>query len=230
MSSARRLLVPGLTTLAMLCLLIGLGNWQVRRLAWKTNLLDQIAQAENQPAVPLPADPSPFAKVKIAGVLRGDLAALYASEVQTIRSGPQIGAQLIEPLQQPGGEIVLVDLGWVPTGLEYRLPVISGPAVVEGFVHPAEQPGWMAAKDDSASRHFYTLDPPVIGAALGLTHVAPFTLVAMGPKPSTPGAPIPAQHLPRPPNDHLSYAVTWYGLALTLLVIFAVYVRKVLKR
>ena len=54
------------------------------------------------------------------------------------------------------------------------------------------------------------------------------TLVALGPAPSQ-GYPDPAKHLPRPPNDHLQYALTWYGFAATLLVIFFLYARKVLR-
>ena len=38
--------------------------------------------------------------------------------------------------------------------------------------------------------------------------------------------PDPARHLPRPPNNHLSYAITWYGLAVALLAIFIVWARK----
>jgi surfeit locus 1 family protein len=57
--------------------------------------------------------------------------------------------------------------------------------------------------------------------------VAPFILIAMGPTPQA-GYPIPAEHLPRPPNNHLSYAITWYGLAVALVVIFAVWSRKAL--
>ena len=81
MTRARRLLVPGLSTLAMLVILCGLGTWQVQRLARKTGILAQIAAAEALPAVPLPPDPSPFAKVRIEGRLRDDLAASYAAEV-----------------------------------------------------------------------------------------------------------------------------------------------------
>ena len=72
-----------------------------------------------------------------------------------------------------------------------------------------------------------TLDPAAIGAALGLASVAPFTLVALGPAPTPPRARRSA--LPRPPNDHLSYALTWFGLAACLLVVFVVYVRKALR-
>ncbi|HEX3350753.1 MAG TPA: SURF1 family cytochrome oxidase biogenesis protein, partial [Acetobacteraceae bacterium] len=51
---------------------------------------------------------------------------------------------------------------------------------------------------------------------------------ALGPPPED--YPDPAQSLPRPPNDHLSYALTWYGLAATLLVVFLLYARKVISR
>jgi surfeit locus 1 family protein len=51
--------------------------------------------------------------------------------------------------------------------------------------------------------------------------------VALGPTPPN-GYPDPAKHLPRPPNNHLSYAITWYGLAAALVVIFVVWARKAL--
>ena len=76
-------------------------------------------------------------------------------------------------------------------------------------------------------RQFYTLDPEAIGRSLGLQHVAPFILIALGPTPPE-HYPDPAKHLPRPPNNHLSYAITWYGLAVALVVIFALWARKVL--
>lgn len=211
----------------MLVVLIGLGNWQVRRLAWKTGLLAEIDRAEALPAIPLPPDPSPFAKVAVSGTLRGDLSVLYASEVHDTPTGPVMGAQLVTPLERPGADPILVDRGWIPGDSAASVPTPSGPVTVTGFVHPAEQAGMLSAKDDVAGRHFYTLDPPVIGAALGLKQVAPFTLVVMGPPG---GVPEPAQHLPRPPNNHLSYAITWYGLAVTLLVIFSLYARKALRR
>ena len=44
--SLRLLLWPALTTLAALCVLLGLGVWQVPRLAWKTELLAAIDQVE----------------------------------------------------------------------------------------------------------------------------------------------------------------------------------------
>jgi len=225
----RGLLWPGLMTLAMLAVLVGLGTWQVRRLAWKEALLARIAEAEHAPAAPLPPYPAPFEKVRAEGRLRPDLTAWYGAEVRDTPAGPRMGAQLIEPLERANAAPLLVDRGWVPTP---GGPSEAGPAsdvTIEGYVRPAAQPGWLSAQDDIAARHFYTLDPGAIGAALGIPHVAPFTLVALGP--TVPGAyPDPAHDLPRPANNHLSYALTWYGLAVALAAVFLVWSRGELAR
>lgn len=220
----RRLLVPALTTALMLVLLLGLGTWQMQRLAWKRGLLAQIDAAERAPPQPLAGTPPPFAKVSASGRLRGDLAALYGADVRDQRSGPVLGGQLIEPLERPGDAPVLVDRGWVPQD-NWRSYASSAAVTIDGYARPADRAGLFSAADDAAQRLFYTLNPAAIGAALGLPRVAPFTLVAMGPPPPS-GYPDPAQHLPRPPNNHLQYALTWYGLAGVLVVVFVSYARK----
>ena len=224
-TARRRLLVPALSTLAMLLVLLGLGTWQMRRLAWKTALLAQIAAAEQAPAVKLPAQPGPFQKVSVRGRLLGDRTALYGAEVHDAPSGPVLGGQLIVPLQRADGPTLLVDLGWVPAQRTGPLDVPSDETTIDGYVRPPDHPGLFSATDDPRARLFYTLDPAAIGAALGLPEVAPFTLVALGAPPPR-GWPEPARHLPRPPNNHLQYALTWYGLAVVLVVVFVAYVRK----
>lgn len=215
MTPRRRLLAPALSTAAMLAALLALGTWQLERRAWKQDLLDQFAAAERAPAVPLVPGLPPFAKVRATGTLRGDLAAGYGAELRATT----LGTQLIVPLEREGAPPLLVDLGWVPTPLG---PAPTGAASIEGYLRPGERPGWFSASDDPARRSFYTLDPPAIGAALGLPAVAPDILVALGP----PGSPDPARHLPELANNHLQYAITWYSLAAVLLAIFVTYVRR----
>lgn len=225
-SPARRLLWPGLTTAAMLALAVGLGVWQVQRLAWKTALLADIDRGEAAPAIPLPADPRPFTKVRVTGTLRQDLAALYGIEVRTTAAGPALGAFLLNPLERPGADPVIVDRGWVPSDAPRDATPV--PATVEGYIRAPESPVRFGATDDPAARRFYALDPAAIGAALGLRRVAPYTLVALGAVP--PGTvPEPAQALPRPANNHFTYALTWFGLAAALLGVFGVYARRILK-
>jgi surfeit locus 1 family protein len=128
---------------------------------------------------------------------------------------------------RPGQPPVLVDRGWVPTQRFRPIDLPRGEVTVEGYVRLPDQGGLFSARDDPASRVFYTLDPGTIGPALGLDNVAPFTIVALGTSPPV-LYPDPARSMPRPPNDHLQYAITWYFFAFTLLVIFVVYSRKVL--
>ena len=223
----RRLIWPGMMAVAMLAVLLGLGTWQVERLQWKRQLLAQIARAEAVSAIPLPADPQPFTKVQVTGELREDLAAFYGAQVRDTLAGAQLGTQLIVPLQREPDATILVDLGWVPNKRLQPLGLTEGDVTLEGYIRPSEQPGLFSVSDDRASRQFFTLNTSTIGAALGLHDVAPFVLVAMGQAP-TQGYPDPAQHLPRPPNNHLSYAITWFGLAAGLVLIFGLWTREVL--
>ena len=216
------MLAPSLTTAVMLAMLVALGVWQLHRLQWKTGLLAEIDRAEASAPVPLPAHPLPFTKVSITGHLRTDLSAFYGVDVRDVPGGTAIGAQLVQPLERAGQDPVLVDRGWVREG---QADIPGGDVTIVGYVRDPATPGLFSPADDVAGRHFYTLDPQKIGAALGLPRVAPFTLVAMGDG----GMPEAASALPRPPNDHLNYALTWFGLAASLLVVFGAYVRKVLR-
>jgi surfeit locus 1 family protein len=212
-------------TIVMLIVLVGLGTWQVQRLHWKEDILARIARAEASPPVPLAADPSPFTKVETEGRFRSDLTVLYGAEVRETPTGPKMGAHLIEPLQRDGQPTVLVDRGWVPATPTAPLDLPEGTVHVTGFIRPPDERGWFSATDNPAERHFYTLDPAAIGDALRLNAVAPYVLVVLGSAPATLW-PDPAQHLPRPPNNHLSYVITWYGLAVALIAVFTIYARK----
>ncbi|MGK7866425.1 SURF1 family protein [Falsiroseomonas sp. E2-1-a20] len=218
----RRLLLPALVALPVLGVLLFLGTWQVQRMHWKNGLLAEIAAAEAAPAVPLTPDPRPWTKVAATGRFDHAREALLGLEVR----GAILGSHLLVPLLREDAPPLLVDRGWVP--LESRAPIArpEGTVTVEGYVRPAESPGFFAATNDAAGRKFYSFVPAEIAAGLGLPQVAPFGLVALGP---ANGLPDPARTLPRPTNSHLGYAITWYGLALSLLGVFAVWARRRLR-
>ena len=225
MSRWRRLLLPGISTLLMLAILFGLGIWQLHRLAWKTALLARIDAAEAAPGVALPAAPLAFEKVRVSGVLRPGQTARYGVDVRDSAQGQVLGSQVAGLLDPGSGLPIVMLLGWAPDGRSVSLP--AGQHVYQGYVRPPLHPGLFSAADDPARRVFYTLDPQAIGHALGAAAVVPFALVLLGqPRPGV--YPAPADSMPRPPNDHLQYALTWFGLAATLLVVFGVYARRVL--
>lgn len=226
-----RLFWPSLTAAVMLAMTTGLGVWQVERLRWKTELLREIDQGEAAPAQRLPASPQspmlpPFTKVRVSGLLRQDLQALYGVDVRDTLAGPVMGAYMVEPLERPGADPVIVNRGWVP--MDRVQPGSPVDATVEGYVRAPERPGLVSLSDDPAARRFYSLDPAAIAASFGLSRAAPFTLVALGSVP--PGVyPEPATAMPRPPNSHLTYAITWFSLSVILVVIFTIFVRQTLR-
>jgi surfeit locus 1 family protein len=229
---SRRLLWPATMTAAMLIVLLGLGTWQVQRLLWKQALLAQIERAEAAGPVPLAelSAVTPFIKVSVTGTFLPSETALYGADVRDAASGPTMGAQLIEPLREANGDLILVERGWVPLSRSGALDQPASVVTVLGYVRAGDTPGWFSAKDDPAARRFFTLNPAVIGSAIGHPNVRNFVLVALAAGPGS-GAivdrwPDPARHLPRPPNNHLAYAITWYGLAVALLAIFIVWARK----
>ena len=209
-----------LSTLIATAILIGLGFWQIHRLHWKEQILAQIAAAERAPPTELRARDTPklFTKVVVHGILRAGPTALYGAEVRDDR----MGAELVEVLDRVGGQPLLVVLGWVPTEHGRPQPV-TGPMDVTGYIRLPTPPGLLSAADDVEGLHFYTLNPSVIGRALGAPDAAPFMLVALKnplakPLPAT--APQPAEALPQPVNNHFQYALTWFGLAGALIAVF----------
>jgi surfeit locus 1 family protein len=221
MSPARRLLLPLLVALPVLAVLLGLGTWQAQRLTWKTDILARIDAAEAAPAPPLPADPLPFSRGEVTGRFDHGREALVGLEVR----GAVLGARLVTPLLREGAPPLLVDRGWVPL----EAPAFARPEGVQrvtGWVRPAERAGMFSATDAPAARRFYTFDPEAIGAALGLPRTEPFALVALG---AGGALPDPDRRTPRPSNNHLGYAITWYGLAAALAGVFLVWARRRLK-
>lgn len=199
---------------AALCLVVGmftgLGAWQVQRHGWKAEVLAAIDAAESAPPQPLSDDPPLLSVVRLDGRLRHDQGFLYGAEARDGAAGPVIGAELVQPLEREGHPTVLIDLGWVPD----RTPAtLAAELPARAFVRKPDAGGLFGAAP-AAGRHVRRLDPASIAAMLGPSSPAPHVLVALGP--ATEGLQ-PAPAIPRPPDDHLGYAATWFGLALATL-------------
>jgi surfeit locus 1 family protein len=214
----------------MLGVLLGLGFWQVRRLHWKEGLLERLHNAELAAPTPLPEQPDQFQKVWVSGMFKPGIAVRYAAETRDLPDGRveghYLGSHLLMVLDRAGKAPLLVDRGWVRS--DRPLPPVPGGVVrVEGYVHPGARSNWMSPSDMVAQRWFFTLNPARIGAVIGIAGLAPYVLTEMGDR-DTP--PIPAAHLPEPPNNHLSYAVTWFSFAVILIAIYFLWLSETLRK
>ncbi len=84
---------------------------------------------------------------------------------------------------------------------------------------------WFTPRDDPAHNTWYVRDPATIAAAKNWGAVAPFYIEQESPVPPG-GWPQPGKIVVNLPNNHLQYVVTWYGLALVLVVVFIVWALK----
>ncbi|KAG1392395.1 hypothetical protein G6F59_014611 [Rhizopus arrhizus] len=128
------------------------------------------------------------------------------------------------PLQLPDGGTVLVNRGFVlPEWRKNQAAATQPPAEgsVTGLLRMGEPGSGFLRNNDPAANLWYSRDLPAIAAARGLTAVAPYFLAAEAA--ASPGrdpakAPVGGLTVLSFPTNHLGYAITWYALALMIIV------------
>lgn len=204
----RRMIVPLIFGIVGVAILVSLGSWQLRRLAWKTEILAEIAARLEAPPGPVPATTSPEADRYLHVRTSGEI---LPGEIHVYTSAPPrgVGYRVIVPLRLADGRSLLLDRGFVPID-EKDVPRHLGPITVEGNLDwPRETDSLFTAAPDLAKNIWFARDVPAMAAALG---TEPLLLVTSAS--DDPAAPQPLPVTVNLPNDHLGYALTWFGLAL----------------
>jgi surfeit locus 1 family protein len=224
-----------------LAILLTLGTWQLERKAWKEDLLAAIdARAFGQP-VPAPPESawpswSPakdeFRRVQLSGTFLHDREIRLHGLTEERRGQPLQGFYVFTPLRLPDGAIVMVNRGFVPTALrdtarrpEGQLP---GEVSVTGLLRNPEQRGWFVPPNDPARDEWFVRSLAEMAEARGLARVAPFYVDA-DKSPNPGGWPRGGQTRINLPNNHLGYALTWFGIAGTLVGVFAAFAARRLR-
>ncbi len=229
--------VLSIVTLVALAILLALGTWQVRRLAWKEAL---VATIESR----VGAEPVPLAEVEKTAASGGDFeyqpvatsgTYLHAKEQFFFATHDgQSGWFVYTPLQMADGRAVFVNRGFVPYDRKAASTradgQIAGTQTVSGLARtaPDGKPSWLVPDNQPAENVFYWKDLAAMTANAGLEPetVVPFFIDAR--KSEVPGGyPVGGVTIVEMPNNHLQYAVTWYGLAAALL---GVYIAMLLRR
>lgn len=207
----------GLVGLAIVAaaLFVGLGVWQVQRLAWKTALIEQVETRVHAEPVPAPAllagTGDAYRPVVAVGRFLHDREAL----VQAVTDlGP--GSWVMTPLATDRGFTVWINRGFVPatpaSGATRIWARPEGPVTVSGLVRLSEPKGGFLRANDAAADRWFSRDVQGLSAARRLQGpAAPYFIDAF----ASPGVDWPRGGLTvlRFPNSHLVYALTWFGLA-----------------
>lgn len=225
-----------LATVIGLAILLSLGMWQVQRLQWKQALLAQLAANARAEPIGL-ADAArlvsqgqdvEFVRVKFAGQYRHDA----GKKMISTYDGGQ-GWTIIAPAVTADGWAVIVDRGNLPGQLLGNFNKPEGEVAIEGVIrtHKAGK-GYFDPLNDPKANLWYWWDVPAMLAASGLPEgLKPFPYeVQLLPSGDSAGFPRPEEPKANLANNHLGYAITWFGLAATLLGVSGFYIHDLRKR
>lgn len=212
----------------MIVILLGLGTWQVRRLAWKRDLIARVDAGVHARPVPAPgpiawpavdAERAAYRRIVVTGRYLADRS--VRTQAATVWGS---GSWLLTPLRTDRGFVILVNRGFVPPG--WRDPGMPDrPVTVTGLLRITEPQGGFLRKNDPAADRWYSRDVAAIAAARHLERAAPYFIDA-DVDPDTPTRPpIGGLTVIHFSNNHLGYAITWYVLAVMVVVGWVTLVR-----
>ncbi len=202
----RRILFPLIFGLAGLGVLLWLGMWQLQRLAWKEGVLTEIDSRIAATPVALPEvvseENDKYLPVNVSGEM-------LLGEIHVLVSVKQVGAgyRIIQPFNTQG-RTILIDRGFIPTTAKLA-DRGTGEMDVTGNLHWPDEIDSYTPEPDIGNNIWFARDVPALAASLG---AEPILLIARSrTDPNVTPLPVDTAGIP---NDHLQYAITWFGLAL----------------
>ncbi|MDB5511561.1 MAG: surfeit 1 [Enterovirga sp.] len=230
-----RLIAPAFASLVALAVLISLGLWQLERKTWKEGLTAAIeSRAFGPPGEVVPerdwpawrASADEYRRVRLSGVFLHDKEVAVHGLAEERPGRPLQGFYVFTPLRRDDGSVVMVNRGFVPTPLRdpsRRAAAQTGGLVsVTGLVRGPEERGWFVPANDPRRDDWFVRSIAEMAAARGLGRLAPFYVDADA-TPNPGDWPRGGQTRIQLPNNHLQYALTWFGLAATLIGVFAAF-------
>jgi len=230
-------------TLLMVAAFLALGIWQLQRRADKHALVAALTErlAAEPDALPPPSQwpaLSPardeFRRVRFGASFAFVPDAMVYSSGSAVRediSGP--GTWAFMPVRLPGGETIVINAGFVANTMQDRAQqdravarlVSNAPVTLTGYLRFPEAAGALTPAEDLKTRLWFTRDHRAMARALGWGEVAPFYIDLESPAPDS-GVPKPGPLTVHLKDDHLQYAITWFGLAGAVVIAFAVWLRR----
>jgi surfeit locus 1 family protein len=236
----------GAFTLLMVALFVGLGVWQLQRRVEKHALIAALTERLAAPprALPPPSQwdalkpaSDEFRRVRFAAAYAPVADAMVYSSGSAVRgdiSGPGTWAFL--PARLPDGATVVVNAGFLQNTMQDRdvedlavARLITGePVTLTGYIRFPETAGLLTPEANIAKRLWFSRDHLAMARALGWGEggrpVAPFYIDLEQPAPAA-GVPKPGPLQVHLKDDHMQYAITWFGLAIAVVLAFAVWLR-----
>jgi len=218
---------PTLFTIISLLILISLGTWQVYRLIWKNSLISNYLYKFNNEIIKYDKsfsfnDEFEYRRINIRG--------RFINEKEILIIGKtfegNVGFHLITPFITKEEKLLLINRGWINEKLKLRssrsFNINTENIVIDGIIRKPQKKGYFVPENDPIGNFWFTIKPNQIEKALKLES---FDLekkfyVDVIRKKGKLILPIGVSGNPNFRNQHLTYAITWYSLAITLFIIY----------
>lgn len=200
---------------AVIAGLMGLGIWQLQRRVWKLDLIARVEQRVHAAPVSAPgpaawpritADSDEYRTVRVSGRFQSG----HETYVEAVTDYGG-GYWVLSPLRTDRGFTVLVNRGFAPSP-QSSAPPPAGEVTVIGLLRISEPGGAFLRHNQPAEGRWYSRDIAAIASSRHLIIVAPYFVDAA--QSNGNGWPRGGLTVIAFPNNHLIYAITWFGLAL----------------
>ncbi len=205
----RRLIVPFIFGIGGCALLLSLGVWQLLRLEQKVARLAMIEARIGEAPAALPTNPDQDADAFLPVTVRGDF---DGTDLAVLTSISQIGAayRLVATFETTDGRRIMIDRGFVPVADARRTERASDVEVTGNLHWPDEVDRW-TPEPDLKNGIWFGRDVTAMADVLRTEPVLVIARTSITVDPAATPIPVGTEVIP---NNHLGYAVQWFGLAI----------------
>ena len=214
--------VPLVSFVIALLILLSLSLWQVKRLVWKTNLIEQrVSNFEGEPKnlfdIKKPNE-NEFKKVFIEGQLLNNLEFFMPA----LSKNGNNGFHIIVPMEVEKKKLILFDTGWVPLAKKEKNKrlnnLIKEKKIFTAVIRLPGRKGYFQPDNDNTKNFWFFVEPKLMEETISMKLENRFYLEAVDNGPN--GYPLGNQTRIYLRNNHLQYAITWFLIALSLIGVF----------
>ena len=199
-------------------IVLSLGTWQVFRLDLKNNLIFNLENNLKKNFVSFNIDiDQEYTKVLLKKKDSKSKIFLYH-----LNKG-EIGFKVIVPYEVNSSLIVLVDKGWVRKDkINLIKNTLLNDDVIVGYTKKITKKNLFTPNNNIKEDFLYSIDVDSLKKSLN-KNIYPLLIIQTS---KINKDIIPNEYEVRIPNNHLQYAITWYGLAIVTIIFFLYYRKK----
>jgi surfeit locus 1 family protein len=195
-----------------------LGTWQVYRLYLKNNLISDLQNNLKTSSINFNVDiDKEYTKVLFKKKDLNTKIFLYH-----LNKG-EIGFKVIVPYEINSSLLVLVDKGWIRKDkINLIKNTLFNDDIIEGYTKKIREKNLFTPNNNIKEDFLYSVEIDNLKKSLN-KNIYPLLIIQTS---KTNKDIIPNDYEVRLPNNHLQYAITWYGLAIFTIIFFLYYRKK----